>query len=460
MKVIKSLPIIAMLMMVDSFLAQPIQAACTASGTVYQFGYGIEGIEIQYCYLDAGGEGCGSGVGIVGTTDWYGNFSGPIVCPPPFTPMGLKFFSINACYVLDPGSITITGYTGGDISSLVFSENPYNYKIGGKVADAYGTGISGVTMTGLPGSPVTDSMGNYLVTVTCNASYHVTPYNSCYSFTPPYIDYTAVQEYHYADNYLATLLTYTISGYVKTSDGAGIQGVTLSGLPGNPVTDASGFYSSKVPCGWQNTVQPQSPGISSFNPASIPYSTVGSDQANQNYTANGVEVLFITKTGFGNGTVVSQPSGINCGNTCSTFFSINRFVLLAVTPDVGGSIFIAWTGDSDCSDGSLTMITTRSCAAKFDICGPDFAFISAISGGTMYGSIAEAYAGASGVGPVIIYITATNQQETINMDKGKIVTLAGGRDCGFAWQPNSYTTITGALTISNGSVTMDSIVVL
>ena len=74
----------------------------------------------------------------------------------------------------------------------------------------------------------------------------------------------------------------TISGYLRTSGGAGISGVVMSGLPGSPSTGADGSYSGAVDCGWSGTVTPTLAGYT-FSPPSTTYSSVSSNQA-QNYT--------------------------------------------------------------------------------------------------------------------------------------------------------------------------------
>ncbi len=48
-----------------------------------------------------------------------------------------------------------------------------------------------------------------------------------------------------------------ISGVVLDKNGEGIEGVSLIGLPGNPVTDITGFYSVQVEPGWSGTALPQ-----------------------------------------------------------------------------------------------------------------------------------------------------------------------------------------------------------
>jgi hypothetical protein len=77
--------------------------------------------------------------------------------------------------------------------------------------------------------------------------------------------------------------TYTISGTV-TFNGAGLAGVTLSGLPGDPMTDASGAYSATVPEGWSAKVTPILAGYA-FTPRSRTYNPVMCNKNNHDYTA-------------------------------------------------------------------------------------------------------------------------------------------------------------------------------
>lgn len=80
----------------------------------------------------------------------------------------------------------------------------------------------------------------------------------------------------------ASLMNVTISGTVQ-ANGAGLAGVSLNGLPGNPTTNSSGFYSAAVPQGWSGTVTPQKTGYT-FTPATRTYTSVTSNQSSQNYT--------------------------------------------------------------------------------------------------------------------------------------------------------------------------------
>ncbi|MDD5327870.1 MAG: metallophosphoesterase, partial [Phycisphaerae bacterium] len=93
---------------------------------------------------------------------------------------------------------------------------------------------------------------------------------------------------------------YTISGTI-TTDGSPLAGVTMNGLPGNPVTDANGFYIAGVVSGWSGTVTPTKSNYT-FTPTSRPYSNVTADQTGQNYTAtysSTAEVVYDFSSGAG-----------------------------------------------------------------------------------------------------------------------------------------------------------------
>jgi len=86
------------------------------------------------------------------------------------------------------------------------------------------------------------------------------------------------------------LSTYTISGSV------GLSGVEMQGLPGNPVTDDKGYYSTEVAYGWSGTVAPVKEGYT-FRPYSRTYRKVVSNYINQNYTAEAITFTISGKVG-------------------------------------------------------------------------------------------------------------------------------------------------------------------
>jgi hypothetical protein len=144
-------------------------------------------------------------------------------------------------------------------------------------------GEAGVTMKGLPNDPVTGQGGIYSVKVEYGWSGTVTPIKEGYQFNPPEVPYTNVIENQPIQDYTATILTYTISGT------AGMAGVKMKGLPGDPMTDQNGYYTAVVDYGFSNTVEPTMDGWA-FTPASKIYTKVNSDRLNENYSASMIKL--------------------------------------------------------------------------------------------------------------------------------------------------------------------------
>lgn len=80
--------------------------------------------------------------------------------------------------------------------------------------------------------------------------------------------------------------------------------------------------------------------------------------------------LFILKTGSGLGTIISEPSGIDCGSDCSEVYSQDTYITLNALADIS-SVFSSWSGDcSDCgvdSNCEITLNENKKCMADFTI---------------------------------------------------------------------------------------------
>jgi hypothetical protein len=98
-----------------------------------------------------------------------------------------------------------------------------------------------------------------------------------------------------AQDYTATLLTYTISGTVTVGSN-GLAGVTMAGLPGSPVTGPDGTYSGIVNYGFSGTVTPTLESYA-FEPASRAYSPVSSNQLYQDFAATRLVVTVTSPNG-------------------------------------------------------------------------------------------------------------------------------------------------------------------
>ncbi len=79
-----------------------------------------------------------------------------------------------------------------------------------------------------------------------------------------------------------------------------------------------------------------------------------------------MRTLSVATAGAGGGSVTSSPSGINCPGDCTEDYDHGQIVALTPTPD-GTSTFAGWSGDADCSDGTVTMTSSVSCTATFDV---------------------------------------------------------------------------------------------
>jgi uncharacterized delta-60 repeat protein len=95
----------------------------------------------------------------------------------------------------------------------------------------------------------------------------------------------------------------TISGNVKTEGGIGLEGVTItfSDEQGTATTGTEGSYSHQVSYGWSGTATPSKTGYI-FSPSSRTYTSLTSDQTDQDYTATVVYTISgSVKTGGGVG---------------------------------------------------------------------------------------------------------------------------------------------------------------
>jgi len=68
--------------------------------------------------------------------------------------------------------------------------------------------------------------------------------------------------------------------------------------------------------------------------------------------------LAITKSGTGNGSISSSPSGIECGSVCSAQYNHGAVVTLTPAPNAG-SVFTGWSGGG-CSGNGMCIITLNS----------------------------------------------------------------------------------------------------
>ncbi len=195
-----------------------------------------------------------------------------------------------------------------NLSNQNYTAKELTFTISGSVG-----GADGVVMQGLPGNPVTGGGGLYKVEVPYGWSGKVTPTKEGHEFTPSSNEYSNVMEPRTNENYTARVFMFVISG------STGLPGVTLEGLPDNPMTEMDGSYAVRVPYGWNGTVKPVRPGYK-FSPASKTYPPVKEDHEGENYNPEIVKLTISGNTGTGNVTLEGLPG--NPSSDATGFFSV------------------------------------------------------------------------------------------------------------------------------------------
>ena len=156
---------------------------------------------------------------------------------------------------------------------------------------------------------------------------------------------------------------------------------------------------------------------------------------------DGQQTLTVTLAGAGTGTVTSDPAGIDCGASCAAIYDSGLIIDLTATPDTG-SVFTGYTGDADCSDGSVTMSTAVNCTASFEpeVGGQQTLMVTLAGAGT--GTVTSDPAGID-CGAIC----------AAAFDSGLIVDLMAVPDTG-----SVFSGYTGDADCSDGSVTMSTAV--
>jgi uncharacterized protein (DUF2141 family) len=180
-----------------------------------------------------------------------------------------------------------------------------------------------------------------------------------------------------ATNYtLSVSRTGSGSGTV-TSNPAGINcGSTCSAnyTSGTSVTLTASSASGSTFGGWSGSCS--GTGTCTVSMAQARSVTASFNAAATNYN------LSVSKTGVGNGTVTSNPAGINCGSTCSAGYTSGTSVTLTANP-ASGSTFGGWSGScSGTGTCTVSMTQARSVTASFT--GPNTTDNAAAFSGLWY----------------------------------------------------------------------------
>ncbi|MEW6251497.1 MAG: C1 family peptidase [Planctomycetota bacterium] len=186
-------------------------------------------------------------------------------------------------YTFTPASRTFASVSGAQLDQD-FTAEPVPFTISGHVREVSGAGVPGVTVYGLPGDPVTNEAGFYSAAVYVGWTGTATPTRQYATFSPTGRWYTNVSRDYAEEDYTATDVTYLIAGFVLDDAGVPVEGVRITGLPGDVRTFSNGGYFARVPLGWAGTARPVLM-CYAFTPAERAYSDVRDDQRDENYQA-------------------------------------------------------------------------------------------------------------------------------------------------------------------------------
>lgn len=105
-----------------------------------------------------------------------------------------------------------------------------------------------------------------------------------------------------------TLSTVAVAGRV-VSNGGGVSGVVLAGLPGEPTTDGLGLFAADVPLGWSGTITPSKQGYT-FTPSQVT-STVWTPQMIASFRAEQLPGTLSVRTRDESGELVQGEIHVN-----------------------------------------------------------------------------------------------------------------------------------------------------
>lgn len=169
-----------------------------------------------------------------------------------------------------------------------------------------------------------------------------------------------------------------------------------------------------------------------------------------------IATLSVNFNGTGNGWVTSSPAGLACNADCYADFPLGPPVTLhaAASPY---SYFTGWSGGgcSGLGDCAVTLLSNTLVNANFMF---DAAHKVRADGGgvTYYTTIQAAYNAIPDAS--IIKLWSTEYAESLTCSRPVTVTLQGGYDEGYSTK-SGKAVLNGTLTVTNGTVVVDGIII-
>lgn len=180
-----------------------------------------------------------------------------------------------------------------------------------------------------------------------------------------------------------------------------------------------------------------------------------SPTASFNLTAAPTFRLDLTISGTGGGTVISNPAGINClTGTCNATYNQGTSVILTSYPNKD-SLLGSWSACIGTDSCTVLMNTNRQVTATFSFVQP----VKLKSNGAFYSHIKDAYALVPDNGTILTReYSFTETPDNLTLGRDISVRLEGGYDAEYA-NKNGFSTLDGALTIGQGALTLENLII-
>lgn len=245
----------------------------------------------------------------------------------------------------------------------------------------------------------------------------------------------------------ATSHTVPITALAAT-DNVGVTGYLVT-ASATPPTAADPAWTASAPTGYTVTGNGT---ITLYAWAKDAAGNVSSPATAQVVVA--IPTLSVTVSGSGSGTATSSPAGISCtGGSCSDLYDAGTPVTVYATPS-STSLFAGWSGDcSGTGNCSLTMSGDKTVTATFDQFPPVKAGTATMS---YYADLATAYAAAPDASTFTIEAQAVDFTGDLLLGRNVAVDFSGGYDSIFN-TVSGVSTISGTLTVGEGSLTVDGL---
>ena len=254
----------------------------------------------------------------------------------------------------------------------VVYNNGLGYSIVGTISGPGGAGAT-VNLTGASTATVTaDGSGNYSFSRLTNGSYAVTPSSAGYVFTPTSQPVTINNTHAMNINFTSTLQTYSISGTISGTGGAGAT-VNLTGTStAATMADGSGNYSFSGLANGSYTVTPSNGGYV-FSPAS------------QNTTISGANLSGLNFTSLAITSVTLSPSSVVGGTSATGTVTIS-----GPAPAAGAVVNLLSSNTAAAQVPASVTVAANATTATFTVTTSPVASNTSLTISGIYGSTKNA----------------------------------------------------------------------